>query len=62
MKIVSKDFCVREGDGIDLKKWPTKVDPVYRSKEQYQKLLEGHVAQPSFQQQLLSHPTAMPCC
>ena len=53
MKIVSKDFCVREGHEVDLKKWPTKVDPVYKSKEQYQKLLEEHVAQLSAQQQLL---------
>ena len=53
MKIVSKDFCVREGHEVDLKKWPTKVDPVYKSKEQYQKLLEEHVAQLSSQQRLL---------
>ncbi|MGB6466589.1 MAG: ADP-polyphosphate phosphotransferase [Xanthobacteraceae bacterium] len=53
MKIASKDFCVREGHEVDLKKWATKVDPVYKSKEQYQKLLEEHVAQPSSQQQLL---------
>ena len=44
---------MREGDEVDLKKWPTKVDPVYKSKEQYQKLLEEHVAQLSSQQQLL---------
>ena len=53
MKINSKDFRVREGDEVDLKKWPTKVDPVYKSKEQYKKLLEEHVAQLSSQQQLL---------
>ena len=53
MKINSKDFRVREGHEVDLKKWPTKVDPVYKSKEQYQKLLEEHVAQLSSQQQLL---------
>jgi polyphosphate kinase 2 (PPK2 family) len=49
----SKDFRVREGDEVDLKKWPTKVDPVYKSKEQYKKLLEEHVAQLSSLQQLL---------
>ena len=38
MKINSKDFRVREGHEVDLKKWPTKVDPVYKSKEQYKKL------------------------
>ena len=53
MKINSKDFRVREGHDVDLKKWPTKVDPVYKSKEQYKKLLEEHVAQLSSQQQLL---------
>ena len=44
MKIDSKDFRVREGDEVDLKKWPTKVDPVYKSKEQYQEALGEHVA------------------
>ncbi|QIE29992.1 Polyphosphate:ADP phosphotransferase (plasmid) [Caballeronia sp. SBC1] len=52
MKIHSKDFRVREGDEVNLEKWPTKVDPVYESKEQYQKLLEEHVAQLSSMQQL----------
>ena len=40
MKIHSKDFRVREGDDVDLGKWPTKVDPVYKSKKQYKRLLE----------------------
>jgi PPK2 family polyphosphate:nucleotide phosphotransferase len=53
MKINPKDFRVREGDEVDLDKWPTKVDPVYKSKEQYEKLLEEHVAQLSALQQLL---------
>jgi PPK2 family polyphosphate:nucleotide phosphotransferase len=53
MKINSKDFRVREGDEVNLKKWPTMVDPVYKSKEQYQELLKEHVAQLSSQQQLL---------
>jgi len=53
MKINSKDFRVREGDKVNLRKWPTLVDPVYKSKEQYQKLLGEHVAELSSQQQLL---------
>jgi PPK2 family polyphosphate:nucleotide phosphotransferase len=53
MKINSKDFRVPEGQEVDLKKWPTKVDPEYKSKEQYKKLLEEHVGQLSSQQQLL---------
>ncbi len=31
----------------------TTVDPVYKSKEQYQKLLRKHVAQVSLQQHLI---------
>jgi PPK2 family polyphosphate:nucleotide phosphotransferase len=53
MKINSKDFAVPEGHEVNLQKWPTIVDPVYKSKEQYQELLEEHVAQLSSQQQLL---------
>ncbi len=53
MKINSDEFRVREGQKVDLKEWPTKVDPVYKSKEQYKKLLDEHVAHLSAQQQLL---------
>jgi PPK2 family polyphosphate:nucleotide phosphotransferase len=53
MKIHSKDFRVREGDDVDLKKWPTTVDPVYKSKKHYRKLLEEHVEQLSSLQRLL---------
>ena len=53
MKIKSKDFRVREGDRVNLGKWPTNVQPVYKSKEQYQTLLGEHVAQLSALQQLL---------
>jgi PPK2 family polyphosphate:nucleotide phosphotransferase len=44
---------VREGAAVDLKKWPTTVKSVYKSKEQYQKILTQHVTQLSAQQQLL---------
>jgi PPK2 family polyphosphate:nucleotide phosphotransferase len=53
MKISSTDFCVREGHKVNLRKWRTKVKPVYKSKEHYQKLLDEHVAQLSTQQELL---------
>jgi PPK2 family polyphosphate:nucleotide phosphotransferase len=52
-KIHSKDFCVREGDEVNLRKWPTNVESIYKSKDQYHKLLGEHVAQLSAQQQLL---------
>jgi polyphosphate kinase 2 (PPK2 family) len=53
MKINSKDFRVRESHKVDLRKWPTNVEPVYKSKEHYHKLLADHVAQLSSLQQLL---------
>ena len=53
MKINSEDFKVREGDAVNLRKWPTKVEPFYKSKQQYRKLWRAHVAQLSAQQQLL---------
>ena len=52
MKIKSKDFRVAEGDEVDLTKWPTIVDPVYKSKKDYKKMLEDHVEQLSALQQL----------
>jgi PPK2 family polyphosphate:nucleotide phosphotransferase len=53
MKISSKDFRVREGDQVNLRKWSTNVEPFYKSKKQYHKLLAEHVAQLAAQQQLL---------
>src|SRR5664280_2557643 len=53
MKISSKDFRVREEHEVSLRKWPTNVKPVYKSKEHYQKLLGEHVAQLSTLQELL---------
>jgi PPK2 family polyphosphate:nucleotide phosphotransferase len=53
MKIRSKNFRVRQGDEVNLRKWPTNVEPIYKSNEQYKKLLEEHIAQLSALQQLL---------
>ena len=52
MKIHTKEFRMAEGDQVDLKKWPTKVDPVYKSMAQYKTPLEEHVAKLSVMQQL----------
>jgi hypothetical protein len=30
MKITSEHFRVREGDEVDLQKWPTNVEPMYK--------------------------------
>src|SRR5580765_5661212 len=47
MKIDSKDFRVREGDKLNLKKWPTEVKPYYSSKKQLKKMLRAHVKEMS---------------
>jgi PPK2 family polyphosphate:nucleotide phosphotransferase len=52
-KIDTKDFHVRPGAKVRLKDWPTKVKPVYGSKEEYKELLEKHVSELSSKQQLL---------
>ncbi len=53
MQIDSSDFRVREGDTVNLRKWPTRVKPVYDSKNSYQELLDDHIARLSEFQQLL---------
>jgi PPK2 family polyphosphate:nucleotide phosphotransferase len=53
MKINVKDFRVREGDKVDLDKWPTRVGPVYKSKSDYKTMLAKHVDDLSEQQQFL---------
>ncbi len=52
MRIDPKDFRVPSGKKIDLKEWPTAVKPFFRSKKQYKKLLEEHVAELSSLQRL----------
>lgn len=43
MREGSSDFRVRPGQKVDLATWPTRIDPVYRSKKHYKELLEEHV-------------------
>lgn len=52
-KIHSQKFRAIEGIKIDLRKWPTRVGPVYGSKEQYERILKDHVAGLNAQQELL---------
>ncbi len=52
MKIDSKDFLVRPGKKVELRKWPTIVKPFCKSKEQYQELLQKHVEELSSLQRL----------
>jgi PPK2 family polyphosphate:nucleotide phosphotransferase len=52
MKINPDGFRLGEGDKVNLRKWPTLIDPVYKSTAGYKKLLEHHVEQLSAMQQL----------
>lgn len=52
MKINSKDFQVKQGAKVNLDKWPTSVEPVYKSKKQYNKLLAEQVKELSELQRL----------
>ena len=52
MKIKLKDFQVQEGEKDDLKKWPTLVKPAYKTKKEYNKLLEEQVGELSDLQRL----------
>ncbi len=51
MKIKSKDFRVT-GEKVKLDKWPTLVNPFYKSKKQYQKILSENVEELSAKQKL----------
>jgi PPK2 family polyphosphate:nucleotide phosphotransferase len=48
-----KTYLVRENEKIDLKKWPTLVSPLFKSKKEYRALLAEHTAELSAQQNLL---------
>jgi PPK2 family polyphosphate:nucleotide phosphotransferase len=52
LKINSNDFRVHPGKKMDLKDWPTKVKPYFKSKDQYLELLGKHVNRLSAMQQL----------
>jgi len=52
-KIDPNDFRVRPGKTVDLHKWPTRVKPVYGSREEYQSLLAEDTAKLSEQQSRL---------
>ena len=53
MKADSKRFRVRAGEKVELNKWPTRVQPGYKSKEQYHAILSEHIQRLSAQQSRL---------
>jgi PPK2 family polyphosphate:nucleotide phosphotransferase len=48
-----EDFRVSPGKKVKLKNWPTRVQPVYATKEQYKEILDDHVTKMSTLQELL---------
>jgi PPK2 family polyphosphate:nucleotide phosphotransferase len=48
-----KSFRVREGEKVDLKKWPTLVSPLFKSKKEYRTMLADHIDEMRSQQNLL---------
>jgi len=52
MKFNINDFQVQEGEKVNLKKWPTLVEPVYKSKKHYHKQLKEQVEELSSLQRL----------
>ncbi|GAN77231.1 ADP-polyphosphate phosphotransferase [Acidisphaera rubrifaciens] len=52
MRIDLDDFRVKEDSRVNLKKWPTLVEPFYKSRAHYEDLLTTHVARLSKLQQL----------
>jgi PPK2 family polyphosphate:nucleotide phosphotransferase len=43
MSIKTREYQAAEGEAVDLKKWPTRVKPVYGSKKEYEALIAEHV-------------------
>ena len=52
MNIREKDFRVPPGEKVTLRKWPTTIKPIRKSKKLYQKLLKKHVEDLSALQKL----------
>jgi polyphosphate kinase 2 (PPK2 family) len=48
-----KDYRVTEGDEVNLKKWSTNIDPLFKSEEKYRALLADRAGQMQELQQRL---------
>ena len=53
MKISPKEFRVREGANVRLKRLPTRVKPFYQSDDDYKAILAGHIKGLTARQSLL---------
>jgi PPK2 family polyphosphate:nucleotide phosphotransferase len=52
MKIKSEDYQIKQGDKVDLNKWPTRTKPACKSRLDYEERLSKQVAELSELQQL----------
>ena len=61
MTIDSKNYCVTPDKKVNLDKWPTIVDPYYKSTKEYKEILLRHLEKLSSRQQLhyASHRQAL---
>jgi len=53
MKIQTKQFRIRAGAKVRLKRWPTRIKPFYKSKAHYQQVLAANVEEMARLQNLL---------
>ncbi|MGA2778623.1 MAG: ADP-polyphosphate phosphotransferase [Steroidobacteraceae bacterium] len=53
MLVDTAKFRVPEGGTVELKRWPTRIDPIYRSDDDYADLLSRDIADRSAQQEML---------
>ena len=61
MKIEPKDFRVPPGKKVQLKEWPTIIRPLFKSKKQYEKLLDEHACELARCNSFTMLPTVMRC-
>jgi PPK2 family polyphosphate:nucleotide phosphotransferase len=52
MHLRAKDYRVEAGSHVDLRRWPTDIEPVYASKKDYHRQIDAHVAELAAQQDL----------
>ena len=50
--VKTRDYLVRAGEEVDLAKWPTTVEPVYKSKKSYHRMLAAQVEELSALQRM----------
>ena len=53
MYIKARDFLVKPGTKVSLRDWPTRIQPAYKSEEQYKDILTAHVKNLAERQELL---------